>query len=86
VRQVGSGEHEITRLELADEVADKVATARRYDLMDLVFRVKVPPDGVERIAVRPSLERLITPSLGEFDAAIDILSQLGVRRWSLLGS
>src|SRR5205807_1399797 len=70
VRQIGAGEHQIARLELADKVADEVAAGGGDDQVDLVFRMEVPTHGTEGIAVSPRLERLTASDLDDFQVRI----------------
>ena len=73
VREVRASQDQIALVELADEVADEIATARRDDEMQLVFWMKVPAHSAERISVRPCRERLAWSYLDDFQIGFHLL-------------
>src|SRR6476646_6803565 len=88
VREVRAGEDQIAWRKLADEIADEVAACGFNDLVELVLRVKMPAHRVERVAVRPGLERLAAANLDDFQIRfhLRLLRSSGVsRRCPFLG-
>src|SRR6185369_1320684 len=68
--QVWAGHDKIARLEVTDEVADKIAAGRLGDEVDLVFGMKVPPHRMIGISVRPHLEGLAGSYLDDFQIGL----------------
>ncbi|MPN56956.1 hypothetical protein SDC9_204650 [bioreactor metagenome] len=66
MRQIGRHEHEVARLEAADEIPDEILARRFGDQLDFEFRMEMPADCPERIAMPPHLERFVLRNIDHF--------------------
>ena len=78
VGQVRTGHDKIAGTELANEIAHEVATRCGDDVVDLAFRVEVPPDSTKGIAMAPGGESLTLSDLNHLEIRfhVDVLPVL----------